>query len=1022
MDKPQAPDLQAVDAALNASAQQQGLDDFTTAMQRRVARAAALLLVLVMLAALAQMLIQLMSPDPDPAQRGVRLGVGAGFFVMAALALAGVWRLGRRAAAAFICGATMLALMAAAAFYGIGVMSSGMGALCGLVVILGLMVGPRAAAWAAVTSVAGLVALWGAQELGWIGDPAAHTSPFGHLVVVCVSIALCAWLVLRYGSMFWEVSRSLDASRQLLADTLWAQHGATRALRDSEERLRRLLDSAHTAVQIYDGQTGELRYANAQCLRAYGVSRLMELGPELMCPAAPFDAAQALLRVQQTMLDGEQYFEWQSRHLDGSPIWWDVKMDRFALGEEMAVVAFAHDITQRVKAEQALREQQQKLEDEVQARTKALHAEQHRTQELIEALPILLCVRDANGVFLQINRAFERATHLPRERILGHTVSEVLSGSSAEETLATDADVLRQGRGLNTERQMQQLDGVHDYLVTTVPFSHEEGKPLAALSMSTDVTSLKRLHRDLAQARDEAERHAQVKTQFLANMSHEIRTPLNAVLGLAQLGEQRSQDPRAAADSFRRIVRAGRHLLGVINDVLDYAKMDTGKLELDNQPCDLELLLRDVMEMVTERAQAKGLDLKSEIQAVPPWVAMDALRVTQVLANLLSNAVKFTEHGGVSVTVRSRRNGARLLFEVRDTGVGIAAEKLENIFSPFEQGDSSVTRLYGGTGLGLSISRKLAQLMGGDIRVSSRQGEGSCFTLELPLIEAKAVQTSPSEPSSPGASCLQGLRVLVVDDVDINREILQDMLGQAGAEVMAADSGERAVQLVKEQGPCGYDLVLMDVQMPGMDGYQATHLVHAVDPELPVWALTAHAMAEERQRSLDAGMVGHVCKPVDREELLKLLQHHRPRPRPVHAPALPVTPALSAPGPVSSRWPVLEQADFETAVSRCAGRTDLLTKLLHSFANQYAQHQSDLEEARIQGLMSVRAYAHRVRGVASNLGLSGLAHTAERLEAQCRQGEMDAAWLDAITALNRDLAAHLQAIRVWRDARLADAA
>ncbi|HLO95987.1 MAG TPA: ATP-binding protein, partial [Burkholderiaceae bacterium] len=902
MDKPYGPDIRAVEAALDAADRQQGIEAFRAAMDRRVARGAATLLALVMLGALFQLAATALETGYSWPQRLSRMGTGAGVLLVAATAGLLAWRGHVRRAAAFFALTTMLTVMVMAALHGNGIMSSGLGALTALVVVLGFMVGPQAAKWGALAGLSGLSLLFAAEGLGWIpglnpGNTPPHAS---YLVVQLFSCGLAGWLMLRYGTLYWDLTRSLDSSRQVLANTLRAQQQGAQDLLSSERRLRQLLEASHMSVQIFDGETGALRYANAHCLRRFGVQRQDQLTPELNFPGGDYSPAQARALVQRTLLEGSRTLEWQSRHADGSPIWWDVKLDRFELDGEDCVVAFAHDITDRVQAERSLEQHRQHLEELVRQRTAELHKQQQQVQEILEALPILLSIRDAEGRYLQVNRGFEQASGRSRDQVIGLTARDLFGPELAADMRESDALVLQRGLRLDRDRQMLLADGPHDFLVTTVPLRDEQGQPYAVLNLSTDITSIKQLHRELAAARDEAERLVQAKSQFLANMSHEIRTPLNAVLGLAQLGEQRAADPRAAADSFRRIVRAGRHLLGVINDVLDFAKLESGKLELESRSCELAQLVNDALEMVGERARAKGLRLSSRIEGLPAWVEIDALRLTQVLVNLLANAVKFTEQGGVNLHVHEAQNGRCLVFEVEDSGIGIAEDKLDSIFTPFEQADSSVTRLYGGSGLGLSISRRLARLMGGDIRVRSRPGQGSCFSVELPLFEGVPPQLeSPGRPAhaEPPPGSLAGLRVLICDDVDINREILHDMLSGAGAHVMSTDCGEQAVSRMQQQGVGAYDLVLMDVQMPGMDGYQATRRLHEIDPALPVLALTAHALSEERQRSQEAGMCGHICKPIDQRELLRTLA---PFPRRHRSEAVG---ALPSPAPVMRASP-----------------------------------------------------------------------------------------------------------------------
>ena len=477
--------------------------------------------------------------------------------------------------------------------------------------------------------------------------------------------------------------------------------------------------------------------------------------------------------------------------------------------------------------------------------------------------------------------------------------------------------------------------------------------------------------------------------------------------------------------------------MGVINDILDYSKVESGKLDIESLPCNLSHLVKEVTDLVSERADAKNLRLRIEYKASQDWVMLDALRATQILVNLLSNAIKFTDKGRVVLRVEQAQG--RLLFSVTDTGVGIAPEQLKRVFTAFEQADSSTTRKFGGTGLGLSISSQLAELMGGSITATSEIGAGSCFKLDLPLVLA-AVETRDPGTTEPmmltvdiGPNPLRGLRILITDDVDINREILQDMLSHAGAEVMASDSGAQAVARLREAGPEGFDLVLMDIQMPDMDGYEATRRIHQLAPKLKVIALTAHALPEQRRRCLAAGMVAHVTKPIDQAELIQVLMSQAEG-LPRRQPGLHAAPSSAAPAGAEARstgtqedsvnqstsssaavspWPQIDGTDFEAALTRCAGRQELLAKLLGTFAKQYAQHLTQFEEARVTGLPALCSAAHRLRGLAGNLGLERLAQKASALEVVAGPQGDPAGVADALDALNRELGPLVSEVAEW---------
>ena len=385
----------------------------------------------------------------------------------------------------------------------------------------------------------------------------------------------------------------------------------------------------------------------------------------------------------------------------------------------------------------------------------------------------------------------------------------------------------------------------------------------------------------LEAARADAERLSRVKSEFLANMSHEIRTPLNGVLGMAQVGYRESRGRDRARDIFARIVSSGKLLLGLINDILDFSKIEAGKLHLESVPVDLMRCMGEVLELLEERASSRGLSVYFHCAPdFPRYGLADPLRLGQVLLNLLSNAIKFTEQG--SVTLVARREGSVLCFEVHDTGIGMSPEVLAKIFTPFEQADNSTTRRFGGTGLGLTITRRLVELMDGQIEAASQAGQGSCFSVRLPwrapseseaacVAHAHANALTPSAGAHQNGLRLDGVRVLVAEDNAVNREVIEEMLRSEGAMVTLCCDGQEAVDCLRMRGPWAFDVVLMDVQMPVMDGREATRRMHTLAPGLPVIGQTAHAMDDDRSRCFGAGMVDLLTKPIDQDQMVAMV-------------------------------------------------------------------------------------------------------------------------------------------------------
>ncbi len=505
----------------------------------------------------------------------------------------------------------------------------------------------------------------------------------------------------------------------------------------------------------------------------------------------------------------------------------------------------------------------------------------------------------------------------------------------------------------------------------------------------------------LAEAKSAAEAGSRAKSVFLANMSHEIRTPLNAVLGLARIIVRESHG-RSAGKTAQSILEAGEHLLGVINDILDFSRLEAGKVVIENAPFRLAGSVNRSLDLVRERAHAKQLHLNCHLaETLPEWVEGDAMRLEQILLNLLANAVKFTDRGEICLSVETANDG--IVFRVRDSGIGMNQDQLARLFQPFEQADSSTTRRFGGSGLGLRISQGLAHQMGGEVSASSREGEGSEFVLSLPLPAREPPMLQPDQPTrstSAGGSRLRGLRVLAAEDVEFNRVVLEDLLLHHGAEVSFAEHGAEVLNILAEHGEAAFDVLLTDIQMPVMDGYELAHRVRDTYPGLPVIGLTAHALSEERDRCLAAGMLAHVTKPINEDTLIDTLLRHARR------------------APTQTHLPDPSVLDWTALLDRYKGRQAFAERLIGMFLGAHGDTARRLQAAlehedRAQAVHIV----HTLKSTAGSIEAGALSRAAAQAEESLQAGSSSG--FTALRVVIAELEALVSALRTWQQERAA---
>ncbi len=625
-----------------------------------------------------------------------------------------------------------------------------------------------------------------------------------------------------------------------------------------------------------------------------------------------------------------------------------------------------------------------------------------RVRSALDTLAEGLLVIDKDERIVLANQAFATIVGRPPEQMLGTRASQLawLDDAAAPLTDRTAfpwAQAIQDGeprRGM----MMRLLDSTGDrrtFSVNCTPVLGDSGKYRGVLASFDDVTLLERKEVELRKSKNAAEEANRAKSEFLARMSHEIRTPMNAILGFADVLRRGYAETEAERqEHLDTIHSSGQHLLDLINDILDLSKIESGRLEIETDPCSPYALLSEVQSILSVRAEQKGIALRVEWDGpVPETIETDATRLRQAVTNLIGNAIKFTERGSVRVVPRVERRGdeARLVVNVIDTGIGMKPEALGRIFQPFAQADTSITRRFGGTGLGLSISRQIAEALGGSLTVTSEPGAGSTFTLEIGIGTLAGVRMLTAEAASKTLAAgkasvaqsltLPPLKVLLVEDGVSNRKLIQLVLGRAGVTIDSAEDGKTGTELALRGS---YDVILMDMQMPIMDGYTAARLLRSRGYAKPIIALTAHAMRGDEEKCRSAGCSGFLTKPIDMDLLV----------RTVGEAAGVVAEAAAAPPPAPHSQGKAGTKAHETGEAVIKSTLPTADPEFCAIVEEFIERlQSQLKAMNDawqgQDLSQLASLAHWLKGSGGTAGFDALTSPARNLEQLSRDGRLE---------------------------------
>lgn len=788
----------------------------------------------------------------------------------------------------------------------------------------------------------------------------------------------------------------------------------------SRELLAALVDSSSDAI-ITKTLEGKVTSWNPAAERIFGYRAQEMLGQNigLLVPPDRISEEQSILQQIAQGIRVEQ-FETLRVCKNGIQIAVSVTVSPIfdQRGRVIGASKIARDITENRRVEDELRAYRSQLQRQISATTGELSA-------IVQTAANAIITTDGEGRIDVFNPAAEEMFGWSHTEMRGNSVSCLLPDTVAmsHRQYFQQADTAVRYRSIGIKREVRARRRNGETFPVSIALGHTRLAPDQPyfVAFITDITAQRTIEEDLRRAKEQAEAAARAKAAFLANMSHEIRTPMNAIIGFSELVLADGSVSGSAREHVQTVHQSARDLLTIINDILDYSKIEGGKTELERLPFSLTRLLRDVLKLLDQEIRHKQLSIQVEVAPAVPAICLgDPTRIRQILLNLLGNAIKFTHVGGITLQLDVPEQG-QIHFAVRDTGIGMTPEQLDKVFESFTQADASTTRRFGGTGLGTTICRHLVQLMHGRIWAESRYGQGSTFHFTLPL---PAVQSSssaallPADENDLSARAPRAFRILLAEDVATNARLVMLRLSQLGHQVVWQDSGRGAVTACLQED---YDVVLMDVMMPDMDGLAATQAIRQMRPGtapyLPIIALTASVLPEDHRRCREAGMDAVLGKPIDLAEILQQMEALVPAGRGVFNATLSPEAAQNLPADLA---PLARLVNLPRAL-RLWGDAQVYRQALEEFCSTHVQDGSRIASQLDHAPELARHMAHALKGVAANLQLQEIAQLASLVDGALKAADIEEARLQALQ-LQQEFAGLLELMASTRSERPADVA